>query len=98
MNIAGSGGGERIRYLTNLFSIEIGAYAILSSYYHIVLYVNEREIADCTDSEICDRWSKIYSISPLISRWQKGELSSYIQIEAALEIIAEWRSRLSSIS
>jgi len=58
-----------------------------------------REIDDCTDSEICERWSKIYSLSsPVVLRWQKGELSSEIQKEVALAVIAEWRARLSSIS
>ncbi|MCP4254170.1 MAG: transposase [Candidatus Scalindua sp.] len=89
---------ERIRYLTDVFSIEVGAYAILSNHYHIVLYVNEREIEDCSDSEICERWSRIYSLSPIVLRWQKGELSSDTQKEAALSVIAEWRNRLSSIS
>jgi len=89
---------DRIRYLTDIFSIEVGAYAILSNHYHLVLYVNEREIDDCTDSEICERWSKIYSLSPVVLRWQKGELSSEIQKEVALAVIAECRARLSSIS
>jgi hypothetical protein len=89
---------DRIRYLTDVFSIEVAAYGILSNHYHIVLYVNEREISDCTDSDICERWSKIYSLSPIVLRWQKGELSSDTQKEVALSVIAEWRNRLSSIS
>jgi hypothetical protein len=89
---------ERIRFLTDVFSIEVGAYAIMSNHYHLVLYVNESELAKLTNNEICERWSKIYSLSPIVARWQKGELSSYTQKEAALSVIAEWRSRLSSIS
>ena len=89
---------ERIRYLTDVFSIEVGAYAIMSNHYHLVLYVNEREIADCTDSEICERWSKIYSLPPIVVRWKKGGLSSDAEKEVALSVIAEWRERLLSIS
>ncbi len=89
---------DRIRYLTEVFSIEVCAYTIMSNHYHIVLYVNEEELASCSDSEICDRWSKIYSLSPIVLRWKKGELSSDIQKEVALEVITEWRKRLSSIS
>ena len=89
---------DRIRYLTDVFCIEVCAYTIMSNHYHLVLYVNEEELASCSDSEICDRWSKIYSLSPTVLRWKKGELSSDIQKEVALEVIAEWRKRLSNIS
>jgi REP element-mobilizing transposase RayT len=89
---------ERIRYLTDVFSIEVGAYAIMSNHYHLVLYVNESELSQLSDSDICARWAMIYSLSPIVVRWQKGELTSDTQKEVALSIIAEWRSRLSSIS
>jgi len=89
---------DRIRFLTNVFSIEVCAYAIMSNHYHLVLYVNEEASLACSDDEICTRWSKIYTLSPLVVRLQKGELTSDIQKESALEIIAKWRKRLSSIS
>jgi hypothetical protein len=87
-----------VRFLTGVFSIEVCAYAIMYNHYHLVLFVNETELADCSDSEICERWDKLYTVPSLISRWKKGELSSDIQKEEALKIIAEWRERLSSIS
>jgi REP element-mobilizing transposase RayT len=89
---------DRVRFLTDVFSIEVCAYAIMSNHYHLVLFVNEAELVSCSDSDICERWGKIYSISPLVSRWLKGELSSDIQSSEALKVIAEWRKRLSSIS
>jgi len=89
---------DRIRYLTDVFSIEVCAYSIMSNHYHLVLYVNEKEINNCSNHQICERWRKIYSLSPIVQRWQKGELNSQIQKKAALSIIAEWRQRLSSIS
>jgi len=89
---------ERIRYLTEIFSIEVCAYSIMSNHYHLVLYVNEAEINNCSNHQICERWNKIYSLAPIVLRWQKGELNSDTQKEAALSIIAKWRERLSSIS
>jgi len=89
---------DRIRYLTDIFSIEVCAYSIMSNHYHLVLYVNEAEINDSSDHCICERWNKIYSLPSIVQRWQKGELNSNIQKEAALLVIAEWRKRLSSIS
>jgi len=89
---------DRIRYLTDVFSIDVCAYSILSNHYHLVLYVNEDEISRCSDVQICERWSKIYSLSPIVVRWQKGKLGSELQNDQALLVIAEWRKRLSNIS
>jgi REP element-mobilizing transposase RayT len=89
---------DRVKYLTGVFSIEVCAYSIMSNHYHLVLFVNEQALADSSDSEICERWSHIYSIPPLVSRWQKGELSTDTKKEEALKIIAKWRLRLASIS
>ncbi|WP_051143760.1 hypothetical protein [Psychromonas hadalis] len=89
---------DRIRDLTDVFCIEVCAYAIMSNHYHLVLYVNETELKDCSDANICERLGKIYSIPPIVLRWQKGELHSDAQKEMALSVIGEWRSRLSNIS
>ncbi|MCP4323500.1 MAG: transposase, partial [Alteromonadales bacterium] len=63
---------DRIRALTEVFSIEVCAYAIMSNHYHLVLYVNEAELASYSDTEICERWSKTYSLPLIVSRWHKG--------------------------
>jgi len=89
---------DRIRYLTDVFSIEVCAYSIMSNHYHLVLYVNEEEINNLSNHHICERWQKIYSLTPIVARWQKGELTSDIQNETVLSVIAEWRKRLSCIS
>jgi len=89
---------ERIRFLTDVFPIEICAYSIMSNHYHLVLYVNQDELESCSNLQICERWSKIYSLPAIVDRWQKEELSSDTQKAAALSIIDEWRSRLLSIS
>jgi len=89
---------ERIRYLTDIFSIEVCAYSIMSNHYHLVLYVNEAEINSCSHEDICKRWSKIYSIPSIVSSWLQGELDSDQQVKVALSIIDTWRDRLSNIS
>ena len=63
---------ERIRFLTDIFPIEVCAYSIMSNNYHLVLYVNEEELAQCSADDICTRWGKIYSLSPIYSGGRKG--------------------------
>lgn len=89
---------ERIRNLTDIFSIQVCAYSIMSNHYHLVLFVDEAEINTCCHQEICERWQKIYSLPTIIKSWQKGELCSEFEVKIALEIIEKWRERLSNIS
>ena len=89
---------DRLRHLVDVFSIEIAAYAIMSNHYHLVLFVNEQAHQQLSDIEICQRWQQIYGSHPLVDRWLKGQLSAQADIDAALEIVAEWRNRLQDIS
>jgi len=89
---------ERIRFLTAVFPIEVCAYSIMSNHYHLVLYVNKEELDSLSSQQVCERWSKIYSLPDIVDRWQKGRLSSDAQKEAAQLVVEEWRKRLLSIS
>ncbi len=89
---------ERIRFLADIFAIDICAYAIMSNHYHLVLHINEAEINNCSDQAVCQRWCRLYSCPVIVSRWQQGELNSEVERNAALTIISEWRRRLVDIS
>jgi len=89
---------DRIRFLTAVFSIEVCAYTIMSNHYHLVLYINETEINNCSNEEICERWGKIYSLPDIVVSWQKRELGSECLIKTVLSLITDWRERLSNIS
>ncbi|WP_157822450.1 hypothetical protein [Psychromonas sp. Urea-02u-13] len=53
-----------IRFLTNVFSIDVCAYAyaIMSNYYQFVLHANEEALAACSNEDIYTPWSKIYPL------------------------------------
>jgi REP element-mobilizing transposase RayT len=89
---------DRIRVLSDVFAIEVCAYAIMSNHYHLVLYVNEEEIKNCSALEICARWNAFYSLPIIVERWMNNPQSSETNTKLALEFIEEWRSRLMSIS
>jgi len=89
---------ERIRFLSNIFSIDVCSYAIMSNHYHLVLHANESDIASLSDKDICHRWLQLYSAPPLVARWMKEELTTEAETNAALEVIGKWRARLLDIS
>lgn len=60
------------------------AYAIMSNHSQLVLYVNEEELAIYSESQVSERWSKLYSLPAMVSRWQKGGLTAGAETDIAL--------------
>jgi putative transposase len=90
---------ERIQQLSAIFAIEVFACTVLSNHYHIVLRVNPDEAQTWSDEEVVRRWDRIYSVRKAMTG-MKGELDEEIMsmVLERPELIAEWRSRLCSIS
>ncbi|MDO6555355.1 transposase [Colwellia sp. 4_MG-2023] len=89
---------DRIRFLTNIFAIDVAAYAVMSNHYHLVVYVDEEAALGWSNKDVCQRWLALYNNHPLVERWQQGTNSGEAETEAALAIIAKWRQRLSDLS
>ncbi|MFT6348960.1 MAG: REP element-mobilizing transposase RayT [Psychromonas sp.] len=89
---------ERLQFLTSTFTIDTCAYAIMSNHYHLVLHVNELENSELTDEEVCLRWSRLYSMPTLVSRWQAGGGLSEGELLMVKTVINRWRERLMDIS
>jgi len=89
---------ERMHYLASIFNIDICAYAIMSNHYHLVVHVDEKTNADLTHENVCKRWFKLYSKPVLVTRWLDKETMSEAENKVALNLINEWRGRLSDIS
>lgn len=89
---------ERMRLLSQVFAIDVCAYAIMSNHYHLVLHVNTGNAESWSDEEIAQRWTALYKAPLLVSRWLGGELKSKAEINKTLELIDEWRERLQDIS
>jgi REP element-mobilizing transposase RayT len=89
---------ERMRLLSQVFAIDVCAYAIMSNHYHLVLHVNTVTAELWTNEEVAQRWTTLYKAPLLVSRWLNGELKSKGEINKTLELIGEWRDRLTDIS
>ncbi|MDH5905126.1 transposase [Vibrio splendidus] len=87
-----------MRLLSQVFAIDVCAYAIMSNHYHLVLHVNTASAESWSDEEIAQRWTALYKAPLLVSRWLGGELKSKAEINKTLELIDEWRERLQDIS
>ena len=90
---------ERLRHLAAIFAIEVCAYAILATHYHLILRVRPDIVALWSDREVARRWLILFPRH----RDPKGiplppEEKDICALADCPERIAELRRRLSSLS
>ncbi|MBW8185219.1 transposase [Shewanella sp. NR704-98] len=89
---------ERIHYLSDIFSVDVCAYAVMSNHYHLVLHVDVEQAEAWSHKEVATRWCQMHAGHPLVLSWLAGESGSEAETNAALTLIEVWRDRLMDIS
>ena len=88
----------RIFELTEVFAIDVCAYAVMSNHCHLVLSVDQERALGWDDREVARHWMKLFGGTALVRSFAAGEQLSEAQLAAAVLKIAEYRKRLSDIS
>jgi len=89
---------DKLRSLSEVFGVDICAYAAMSNHYHVVLRVDEHTAQHWQESEVIERRTTLFSAPVLIQRYLKGETTTTAEIAEVGEIVALWRARLTDIS
>jgi hypothetical protein len=63
---------ERLAALTEIFAIDICAYALMSNHYHLVLHLAPERAARWTEREVIARWCRVYKGPSFVSRYREG--------------------------
>ena len=88
----------RIKELAAQFAVDVCAYAVMSDHYHLVLHVDQKKAMQWKDSEVIDRWSKLFPRNAV----KIETLKKNIKYKSAKNIlknqISLWRERLTDIS
>ena len=87
---------DRIKFITSIFDIDVCSYAIMSNHFHIVLRVGDT--ADWPANRVLMAWSQLFSLPVLCERYLKGEINTEAELKKVKEYVAEYRSRLMSVS
>lgn len=87
----------RLAQLTQLFTIDVCAYAVMSNHYHLVLYIDQGRAQQLTLMEVAQRWRQLFTAPPLVERYLSGQASA-VEHAAAEAIVTRWRERLSDLS
>ena len=88
----------RIFELTEVFAIDVCAYAVMSNHCHLVLSVDQERALGWLDREVARRWITLFGGTALVRSFAADENLSEAQLAAAALKIAEYRKRLSDIS
>ncbi len=90
---------ERLRYLAAVFAIEVCAYAVLATHYHVILRTRPDIVATWSDREVAIRWLTLFPRKHLRNRPPGPPCEEEISALAARpERIAPLRKRLCSLS
>ena len=89
---------DKLRELSQIFAIDVCAYAVMSNHYHLVLKVNDKQSEQMSDDEVIERWIQLFNGNVLIQRYLNNECKSQGELDKVQETIELWRERLSDIS
>jgi hypothetical protein len=89
---------DRLKELTDCFSIDCCGYALMSNHYHLVLFVDRDAAKAWTLDEVIERWQKLFKGPDLVDRYRSGQNLSRAEWDALSELVSKWRERLSDIS
>ena len=92
---------DRIHMLSEVFAIDVCAYAVMSNHTHLVLHVAKDKAEALSTEEVIQRWHRLYKGTLLTQRYMSPELrkdfnETHIK---TVELTADvWRKRLFDIS
>ncbi len=84
--------------LCSIFYIDIAAFAILSTHYHLVLHVDQERCLSATGREIVQRWHRHFAGTELSRKFANGEDLDRNETDVVNSLIDTWRARLHDIS
>ncbi|KGJ94791.1 hypothetical protein GAB14E_2025 [Colwellia psychrerythraea] len=85
---------NKLSSLSQVFSIDVCAYAIMNNHTHTVLFIDEATAKSWSIKKVLERWHKLFKGTLLTRQYCRGEpLADYLQ-----ETLTKYRSRLMDIS
>jgi hypothetical protein len=77
---------DKIIALTDIFSIDVCAYAVMSNHYHVVIHIDKDTADNWSDDEVINRWHQLYNGTLLTQRYVKNKAA---MLQAEIETIKD---------
>ncbi len=81
---------ERLRFLGQVFAVDVCAFSVLSNHMHLVLRLAPERATSWSDDEVAARWARLFATT--------ARVAASLPPKARQKRIALWRSRLCSLS
>jgi len=89
---------DKLLALSQVFAIDVCAYAIMSNHTHMVLFVDEATAKAWTTSEVLERWHQLFKGTLITQQFSRGEEIPDYLLASLLETVEVYRNRLMDIS
>jgi REP element-mobilizing transposase RayT len=89
---------EKILSLSQVFALDVCAYAVMSNHYHVVLHVDAAKAKNWSVGEVIRRWHSLFAGHPLTHQFLVGAPLLKVEQKLVNELAEQWRSRLTDIS
>ena len=89
---------KRLSLLTEVFAIDLCAYAVMSNHYHLVLRLNPERAATLTQREVADRWARLYGGPPCLAKYLDACPLTAAEEALLAKHCAIWQRRLTDLS
>ena len=89
---------DKLASLSEIFTIDIAAYAIMNNHYHLVLRIDKETAFKWTTPEVFEQYQKLHLTGPIVQQYLDGAALSHAQLLMIEELAITYRERLMSIS
>ena len=89
---------DRFTTLSDVFSVNIAAYAVMSNHYHLVLHVDKVAADILSMDEVIERWYRLFNGHLLVDQYLTEDTISPAHFIAVEKLVELWRARLYDIS
>lgn len=89
---------DKLHFLRQVFAIDVCAYAVMSNYYHVVLFIDEVKAKHWSMQEVLERWHLLYKGTLLTQQYCRGEVLAKPLLDIVKATAEAYRKRLMKIS
>ena len=89
---------DKLYELTQVFALDLCAYAVMSNHYHVVVYVDAAQAERWSRNDVIERWHRLFNGTLLSQRHARGETLSKVELNVLDKDVAIWQQRLMDIS
>ena len=89
---------DKLHCLTQVFAIDVCAYAVMSNHYHVVVFIDEEKAQQWSMAEVLERWHRLYKGTLLTKQYCHGDTLAKPLLDIVKATAEVYRKRLMKIS